>query len=159
MSKSREELGALTSCKGDPPCVLRGFPAPVRRHQQAASDREWDDAHDDEEERSDPLGRQPRRDAGPVPPMNGLTLPDQPHRQSTCREVGKKNVKEFMDDKALWMERFRKELIRIDSLGWFLWHYIKCIRRMKIWSCHFGLDSWNRNWQPKASWWSGCIFC
>lgn len=66
---------ALTASEGDPAGVLGGFPAPVRRHQESAGDGERDDAHDDEEQRGDPLWGQPRRDAGPVSSVDGLTLP------------------------------------------------------------------------------------
>lgn len=62
--------------EGDPAGVFGGFSAPVRCHQQSTGDREGDDAHDDEEERGDPLWGQPRRDTGPVSSVDGLTLPD-----------------------------------------------------------------------------------
>lgn len=75
----------LTAGEGDPAGVLGGLPAPVRRHQESTGDRQGDDAHDDEEERGDPLGGQPRRDTGAVSSVDGLTLPDQPHRQGACR--------------------------------------------------------------------------
>lgn len=55
-------------------------------HQESTGDRQGDDAHDDEEERGDPLGGQPRRNTGPVPSVDGLTLPDQPDCQGACRE-------------------------------------------------------------------------
>lgn len=62
------------------------------RHQQAARDREGDDAHDDEEERGDPLGRQSRGDTGSVSPVDGLTLPHQTHSQGTWKtKQNKKN--------------------------------------------------------------------
>lgn len=75
----------LTAGKGDPAGVLGGFPAPVRRHQESAGDGERNDAHDDEEQRGDPLRRQPWRDACPIPSVDGLTLPHQAHRERTCR--------------------------------------------------------------------------
>lgn len=58
----------------------------MRRHQESTGDRQGDDSHDDEEERGDPLGGQPRRNAGAVSSVDGLTLPDQPHRQGACGE-------------------------------------------------------------------------
>lgn len=79
------ERFALTAGEGDPTGVLGGFPAPVRRHQESAGDGERNDAHDDEEQRGDPLRRQPRRDAGPVSSVDGLTLPHQAHRERTCK--------------------------------------------------------------------------
>jgi len=63
----------------------------VRRHQEPAGDGERDDAHDDEEERGDPFGRQARRDAGPVPPVDGLALPHQAHGQRTCVDTKQNN--------------------------------------------------------------------
>lgn len=79
-----EAGGTLTSSEGYPAGVLGGLASPVGGHQQAAGDGEGDDAHDDEEECGDPLGGQPRRDAGPVAPMDGLALAHQPHRESPC---------------------------------------------------------------------------
>lgn len=58
----------------------------MRSHQESAGDREGNDAHYDEEERGDPLGGQPRRNAGPVPSVDGLTLPDQADCEGTCRD-------------------------------------------------------------------------
>lgn len=82
--KPRERL-VLTAGKCDPSGVLGSFPAPVRRHQESAGDGERNDAHDDEEQRGDPLWWQPWRDAGSVSSVNGLTLPHQAHRERTCR--------------------------------------------------------------------------
>lgn len=76
----------LTAGKGDPAGVFGGLPAPVGSHQESTGDREGDDAHDDEEQCGDPLGRQPRGDTGPVSSMDGLTLPDQPDGEGTCEK-------------------------------------------------------------------------
>ena len=75
-------FGVLTPSEGDPAGVLGGLPAPVWGHQQPAGDCEGDDAHDDEEERGDPLRWEPRRDAGAVAAVDRLALPHQPYRQS-----------------------------------------------------------------------------
>lgn len=77
----------LTAGKGDPAGVFGGLPPPVGSHQESTGDRQGDDPHDDEEERGDPLGGQPRRNTGPVSSVDGLTLPDQPDCQGTCREM------------------------------------------------------------------------
>ena len=67
---------SLTASEGDPACIFCGFSAPVRCHQQSASDCEGYDAHDDEEECGHPLGGKPWWDASPVSSVDGLTLPD-----------------------------------------------------------------------------------
>lgn len=55
----------------------------MRGHQQATGDREGDDAHDDKEERGDPLRGESRGDAGSISSVNGLTLTHQPHGKSS----------------------------------------------------------------------------
>lgn len=78
---------SLTSCEGDPPCVLCGFSTPVWGHQQSTGDREGDDAHDDKEERGDPLRRESWGDAGSISSVNGLTLTHQPHSKSSWNQI------------------------------------------------------------------------
>lgn len=75
-----------TPCEGDPSGVSGGLAAPAWHHQQTAGDSEGDDAQDDEEERGDPLWGQLRGDAGPVPAVDGLALPDQTHSQRAWME-------------------------------------------------------------------------
>ena len=95
---SRTARGPLSMCvvngprtpgEGDPAGIARGLPVPVGHHQQAAGDREGDDAHDDEEQRGHPLGGKPRRDAGPLPSVDGLALTHQAHREGAWGRGGR----------------------------------------------------------------------
>lgn len=56
---------------------------PVWQHQQGASDGQWNNAKDYEEERGEPFWRKARGWTDPVPSMNRLTLSNQPHGQGT----------------------------------------------------------------------------
>lgn len=76
-----------TPCESDPSGVSGGLSVPVRHHQETAGDGEGDDAQYDEEQRGDPLRGQLRGDAGPVPTVDGLTLPDQTHSQGAWKET------------------------------------------------------------------------
>lgn len=77
-------MDILTAGEGDPAGVLGGVAVPVGGDEEATGEGEGDDAHNDEEQRDHPLGREPRRDAGPLASVDGLALPHQAHRQSTC---------------------------------------------------------------------------